>query len=90
MVMCVECYFVTAAIGAFIGLLAALATRRTLRGTLMYVGVGVVGAVSLAWFLAPLTGNTTSQHINTPEVVGALFGAFVTLAFFEAFRPRGW
>ncbi len=84
--MCVECYFVTAAIGAVLGLLAALVTRRSLPSILTDVGVGVVGAVSLAWFLAPLTGNTTSQHINTPEVVGALFGALVTLAFLKAFR----
>jgi uncharacterized membrane protein YeaQ/YmgE (transglycosylase-associated protein family) len=89
--MCLQCYLVTAVIGAVIGLLAALLTKtKRLRVLLIDIASGTAGAVLVAWFLAPLAANSSSRSITTPEVVGAIFGAFVLLAISKAVRPGGW
>jgi uncharacterized membrane protein YeaQ/YmgE (transglycosylase-associated protein family) len=87
--VCVECYVVTAAIGACLGLLLAWVTRtRRLGGVVAELTVGVVGSVAMAWFLAPLAGNPASQRATTPEVIGALFGGLVLLAVYASIALR--
>jgi uncharacterized membrane protein YeaQ/YmgE (transglycosylase-associated protein family) len=87
--VCVECYVVTAAIGACLGLLLAWVTRtRGLGGVVAELTVGVVGSVAMAWFLAPLAGNPASQRATTPEVIGALFGGLVLLAVYASLALR--
>jgi uncharacterized membrane protein YeaQ/YmgE (transglycosylase-associated protein family) len=88
--MCLECFFVTAAIGGFLGLLSTLATRtKRLTTALTDIGVGIAGAVPTAWFLSPLAANPASQHASAPEIVGALFGGVILLALLKAIRPSG-
>jgi uncharacterized membrane protein YeaQ/YmgE (transglycosylase-associated protein family) len=87
--VCVECYVVTAAIGACLGLLLAWVTRTwRLGGVVAELTVGVVGSVAMAWFLAPLAGNPASQRATTPEVIGALFGGLVLLAVYASLALR--
>ncbi len=80
-----ECYLAAAAIGTFLGLLATLAeTTRRPGPALINVGIGIVGAVSMAWFLEPLAADQASRQVSPPEIAGALFGGAVLLVLFKA------
>ncbi len=89
--MCFQCYLAIAGIGAFLGLVATWAMKtESLRAIVVDIGTGVGGAILFAWFLAPLSGEPSSQHVSAPEVLGAVFGALVLLALSKAVRPKGW
>ena len=74
------------AIGAVLGILAALLTKTA--GWITYavdVAIGVTGALPAAWFLEPLGRG---QGVNRPEIAGAFFGAILLLALAKVFAPR--
>jgi uncharacterized membrane protein YeaQ/YmgE (transglycosylase-associated protein family) len=77
--------FISIAIGALIGLLAALATKAAhWLGYAADVALGIAGALPAAWFLAPLAAG---PGLNRAEIGGAFFGAVFLLALVKLFAP---
>ena len=75
------------AIGAGVGLIeCVLLGRKAWPKMLLDVALGVVGAVVAGWFLLPISGTADPDSIHIAGLVGALFGAFMTVALAVAVR----
>jgi uncharacterized membrane protein YeaQ/YmgE (transglycosylase-associated protein family) len=73
-------------IGAFVGLLVALATRGW-ASTLVDALIGIAGAVPLGWFLLPMGSGTDPAGIELSGLLGAFVGATALVALAEIIRP---
>ncbi len=88
--MCVACYVVASLIGALFGVLATFVTK-TRRPALVLanVAVGMAGAAAMAWFVSPLSGDPASGHAGATQIIGAVFGALISLSVWQLIRPDG-
>jgi uncharacterized membrane protein YeaQ/YmgE (transglycosylase-associated protein family) len=76
------------AIGAIIGGLVGLLSRGLQwRSTLVDAAVGVAGAVSLGWFLLPMSASADPNNVSVSGLVGAFVGAAALVALSEIIRP---
>jgi uncharacterized membrane protein YeaQ/YmgE (transglycosylase-associated protein family) len=80
------------AIGIVVGWLAArFLQTKTPWATGLNVAVGIVGALSGGFIIAPMMGAGLIDHqgISTISLLASFLGALLLLAFFTFVRPRG-
>ena len=79
--------------GAVSGWLASLVTKTdNLDETLLYVMVGIAGAVLTGWVVSPLLGAGTihKTHFSLPSLPVSLVGAVIVLAVINLFVETPW
>jgi uncharacterized membrane protein YeaQ/YmgE (transglycosylase-associated protein family) len=88
--MSFACYVIALMIGALSGVLATFVTKTRRRAlALSNVVVGMAGAVAMAWFVSPMSSDAPSARAGTAQIVGAVFGALISLALWQVIRPDG-
>jgi uncharacterized membrane protein YeaQ/YmgE (transglycosylase-associated protein family) len=88
--MSFACYVVALMIGAVFGALATFMTKtRRLALALSNVAVGMAGAAAMAWFVSPMSSDAPSGRAGMAQILGAAFGALVSLALWQVIRPDG-
>jgi uncharacterized membrane protein YeaQ/YmgE (transglycosylase-associated protein family) len=49
----------------------------------------MAGAAAIAWFVSPLSGDPASGHASATQIIGAVFGALISLSVWQVIRPDG-
>jgi hypothetical protein len=49
----------------------------------------MAGAAAMAWFVSPMSSDAPSGRAGMAQILGAAFGALVSLALWQVIRPDG-